>query len=145
MSIFRHEFNYPKILNFQPIHKIRIKSLYWLTYRLFKQWKTRKKSSNFKRMQDIKGFAPRKKIQPLKYAFKISPPTITLFYKRSSGIEKLRKYEIFLNDLIMLPDSEAITRRLFMEHALYLDHNVLKFKQVYICLFEKNTKSGIKI
>ena len=81
-------------------------------------------------MQEIQGFAPRRKIQPLKYAFKVSPPTITLFYKRNSGNEKIRKYEIFLNDLIMLPNPEDITRRLFMEHTLYLDHNILKFKQV---------------
>jgi hypothetical protein len=75
-------------------------------------------------------FIPKKKIVPLDLAIKVDPPTIALFYKNHEKEKKKYMYKILLNELVNLGNAEKVTKRLFKEHKIMLDKEVIDFEQV---------------
>ncbi len=73
-------------------------------------------------------FVPKKKIVPLDLAIKVDPPTIALFYKNNEKEKKKYMYKILLNELVTLGNAEKVTKRLFKEHRLMLDREVIDFE-----------------
>ena len=69
-------------------------------------------------------------IFPIRFVVRYNPPSIGLIYKRHQGDLKKRKYEIFLNGLITLPNSELIATQLYREHSLILSPEIVPFEQV---------------
>ncbi|EAR95455.1 hypothetical protein TTHERM_00077590 (macronuclear) [Tetrahymena thermophila SB210] len=70
------------------------------------------------------------KLVPLKWVVKYNPAQIGLVYKLNEKDKKKRLYIIDLNDLVMNPDCEKVAKRLFLEHPLYLNKNVVSIQQV---------------
>lgn len=81
-------------------------------------------------MKKTTTFQPNSPIIPVLFCVKFNPPSIGLIYKRKETDKKMRRYEIFLNDLIRLQNPELITQQLFIEHSLILNPNLISFNQV---------------
>lgn len=75
-------------------------------------------------------FEQKNPIVPLAFVVRYNPPSIGLIYKRKKTDQKKRKYEIFLNGLITLQDSQLIAKQLFVEHSLILNPSIIPFEQV---------------
>ncbi|EAR83495.2 hypothetical protein TTHERM_00925410 (macronuclear) [Tetrahymena thermophila SB210] len=75
-------------------------------------------------------FTPNNPIIPLRLGIKHDPPTLALVYKRKQQDIKERIYSIVLNGLVELSDPKIIALKLFEEHALILNENVIDIDQV---------------
>lgn len=69
-------------------------------------------------------------INPVGFVVRYNPPTIALIYTPSNNPRKKRRYEIFLNGLITLPNPEDIARQLVLEHSHFLHPEIISVDQI---------------